>query len=86
MPSQLSGGQRQRVAIARALIARPKIIFADEPTGNLDSKSESQIMQLFSTVNNEFGISIIQVTHSHFCASISNQVIKINDGRIENDI
>jgi len=82
MPSQLSGGQRQRAAIARACIARPKIIFADEPTGNLDSKSESQVMQLFSSINKELKISIVQVTHSETCAKISNQIIRIDDGRI----
>jgi len=83
MPNQLSGGQRQKVAIARALIAKPKVLFADEPTGSLDSKSELQIMDLFKLVNKEFGISIIQVTHSKICAGAGTRIIRINDGRIE---
>jgi len=82
MPSQLSGGQRQRVAIARALIARPKVLFADEPTGNLDSLSETKIMELFSQVNKEFGTTIVQVTHSNTCAKVGGTIITINDGKI----
>ena len=84
-PRQLSGGQRQKVAIARALIAKPNIIFADEPTGSLDSKSELEIMDLFKTVNKEFGTSIIQVTHSGICAAAGSRTIRINDGKIEGD-
>jgi putative ABC transport system ATP-binding protein len=83
MPTELSGGERQRVAICRALIAKPKILYADEPTGSLDSKSEQQIMQLFTDINAEFGTSIIQVTHSDFCAAKSHKIITINDGKIE---
>ena len=82
MPSEISGGQRQRAAVARALIARPKIIFADEPTGSLDSKSEAQVMELFSAVNKEFGVSIVQVTHSAACAAAGRGVIYINDGKV----
>jgi len=82
-PRTLSGGQRQRVAVIRALIAKPKVLFADEPTGSLDSKSEQQIMHLFSTVNKEFGISILQVTHSEECAGVGSRIIRINDGKIE---
>jgi len=82
-PKQLSGGQRQRVAIARALIAKPQIIFADEPTGSLDSKSELQIMDLFKTINTELGTSIVQVTHSKICADMGFDIIVIDDGRIK---
>jgi len=83
LPDKLSGGQKQKAAVLRALIAKPKIIFADEPTGNLDSASEAEIMELFNTVNKELGISIVQVTHSPFCAAAGRGIIKINDGRTE---
>jgi len=82
MPHQLSGGQQQKVAIARALIARPQVLFADEPTGNLDSQSELAVMRLFETAVKEFGVTIIQVTHSDVCAEASHRVIRIDDGRI----
>jgi len=82
MPHQLSGGMQQRCAIARALIAKPKIIFADEPTGSLDSKTEAEIIKLFKQVNSELKTTILQVTHSKACVSASTRVIKINDGRI----
>ncbi|MCL2522567.1 MAG: ABC transporter ATP-binding protein [Erysipelotrichales bacterium] len=82
MPHQLSGGQKQRVAIARALIAKPQIIFADEPTGSLDSASEQQIMALFKAINEEFGIAIVQVTHSMECAKAGKALITINDGKV----
>ena len=82
MPSQISGGMRQRAAIARALIANPKVLFADEPTGALDSKSEKEVMRLFTAINAEFGTSIIQVTHSDYCAQASKSIIRINDGQI----
>lgn len=83
MPHELSGGQKQRVAVARALIARPEIIFADEPTGSLDSQSEAEIMELFRTVNRELGTAIVQVTHSESCAKTGNTIIRINDGKTE---
>jgi len=83
MPHQLSGGQKQKVAIARALIAKPKIIFADEPTGSLDSASEQQIMELFKAINNEFGVAIVQVTHSAECAKAGKTIITINDGKVD---
>ena len=83
MPNQLSGGQRQKVSIVRALIAKPKILFADEPTGSLDSNSELQIMDLFKTLNKEFSVSILQVTHSEICAKAGRQIIRINDGKVE---
>lgn len=81
-PTQLSGGQRQRVAIARALVNNPEIIFADEPTGNLDSKSGSQIMNLLQELNNK-GYTIIMVTHNNEQAKLAKTVIKIKDGIIE---
>ena len=81
-PTQLSGGQRQRVAIARALVNNPEIIFADEPTGNLDSKSGSQIMNLLQELNNK-GYTIIMVTHNNEQSKLAKTVIKIKDGKIE---
>jgi len=82
MPNELSGGQRQKAAIARALIARPKVIFADEPTGSLDSQSELAVMRLFGAVRSELGVTIVQVTHSDVCAEASQRIIRIDDGKI----
>lgn len=84
-PRELSGGQQQRVAIARALIADPKLILADEPIGNLDSQSGTEIMDLFDKINREKGITIVQVTHSHEAAAYSNRIIQMKDGMIEQD-
>lgn len=84
-PRELSGGQQQRVAIARALISNPKVILADEPIGNLDSKSGTEIMELFSKINREKGITFVQVTHSEQAATYSNRLIKMKDGVIESD-
>jgi len=81
-PTQLSGGQQQLVGIARALIARPKLLLADEPTGNLNSKQGEEIMELFSTLNKE-GMTIIQVTHSEKNAEYGSRVIHLLDGMIE---
>lgn len=81
-PAQLSGGQQQLVGIARALIAKPKLLLADEPTGNLNSKQGEEIMQLFKELNNE-GVTIIQVTHSEKNASYGNNIIHLLDGMIE---
>jgi putative ABC transport system ATP-binding protein len=80
-PSQLSGGQQQLVGIARALIAKPKLLLADEPTGNLNSRQGEEIMELFSQLNNE-GVTIIQVTHSEKNAAYGSRIINLLDGRI----
>ena len=82
-PTQLSGGQQQLVGIARALIAKPKLLLADEPTGNLNSKQGEEIMDLFSELNKE-GVAIIQVTHSEKNAAYGSRIINLLDGRIEN--
>lgn len=84
-PSQLSGGQQQLVGIARALIAKPKLLLADEPTGNLNSKQGEDIMEVFRKINEEDGVTIIQVTHSEKNASYGKQVIHLLDGRIEKE-
>lgn len=81
MPSQLSGGQQQRVAIARALVNRPPVLFADEPTGNLDSRTSEEVMQMFSELNAE-GITVILVTHSVEIANFAKRSIHVQDGRI----
>lgn len=81
-PSQLSGGQQQLVGIVRALIGKPKLILADEPTGNLNSAQGEEIMQLFQKLNKEEGVTIIQVTHSEKNATYGNSVIELLDGRI----
>ena len=81
-PSQLSGGQQQRVAIARALINRPPLIFADEPTGNLDSRTSDEVLSMFQQLNEEDGITIILVTHDMHVARHARRVIHIRDGAI----
>lgn len=81
-PRELSGGQQQRVAIARALINSPEIIFADEPTGNLDSKTGAEIMKLLQEINRESNKTIIMVTHSADAAEYSNRIINVKDGAI----
>jgi|TARA_B110000444_G_scaffold77608_1_gene73361 putative ABC transport system ATP-binding protein len=83
-PSELSGGQQQRVAIARALVNKPSILFADEPTGNLDSKTGDDVMNLFKKLNSE-GQTIILITHEEDIANQSNRIIHIRDGLIESD-
>jgi macrolide transport system ATP-binding/permease protein len=84
-PNELSGGQQQRVAIARSLINRPLMILADEPTGNLDSQSEVEILKLFKNLN-EQGITIVVVTHDEEVASVANRVVRMKDGKIHSDI
>ena len=83
-PSQLSGGQQQRVAIARALINRPPVLFADEPTGNLDTKTSIEVMDMFSKLN-ESGITVILVTHSDEIASYAKRQIRVKDGLVIGD-
>lgn len=82
-PTQLSGGQQQLVGIVRALIAKPKLILADEPTGNLNSAQGEEIMSLFQKLNQEDGVTIIQVTHSEKNAEYGNRIIHLLDGRID---
>lgn len=82
LPKNLSGGQQQRVAIARALIIEPKIILADEPIGNLDSKSGNNVMELLKKINEETGTTIIQVTHSEEAAQYGSSIIRMKDGQI----
>ena len=79
-PSQMSGGQQQRVAIARALVNRPKILFADEPTGNLDSKTSIEVLDMFQELNERDGITIVLVTHSPEVGSIAKEACHIKDG------
>ncbi len=82
LPRQLSGGQIQRVAIARALFHPPKILLADEPTGNLDQENSTHIVRLFQTIRAEFGITVIIVTHNNEIAQIADREIKLNNGRL----
>ncbi len=85
-PSQLSGGEQQRVAIARALVNNPQVIFADEPTGNLDSKSGQIIMEILQKLNEEEGHTIILITHETYTAENAQRIIRLHDGKIEKDI
>lgn len=84
-PNQLSGGQQQRVAIARAIVANPKLILADEPTGNLDSKNGKDVMDLMTALNND-GATIVMVTHSQHDASFAHRVINMFDGQIVTEV
>jgi len=83
--SQLSGGEKQRVAIARALVNNPEVIFADEPTGNLDSKSGQTVMEILQDLNQKYGHTIILITHESSTAQYAKRIIKIFDGQIESD-
>ena len=84
-PSQLSGGEQQRVAIARALVNQPSILLADEPTGNLDSRTSIEIMEIFQRLNRDLGITIIMITHEPDIASFAKRNIHFRDGRIVED-
>lgn len=86
LPNQLSGGERQRVAVARALANRPTLVLADEPTGNLDSKTTVEIMNLMSELNRTKGTTLIVVTHNHEVARATRRVITLRDGKIQRDI
>jgi putative ABC transport system ATP-binding protein len=85
LPSELSGGQQQRVAIARALVTRPAVVFADEPTGNLDSKSGADVLALLRRSVDEFGQTVMMVTHDPRVASFADRVIVLTDGQISHD-
>ena len=82
-PNQLSGGERQRVAIARALANNPSIIFADEPTGNLDSKTGDTILNLLQDLNKNEGVTFVVVTHDEHISKICDRIVRILDGKIE---
>ncbi|MFR8506056.1 MAG: ABC transporter ATP-binding protein [Peptoniphilus sp.] len=82
MPNELSGGQQQRVAIARALVTKPSLILADEPTGNLDSKSSSQVVYLLKKINKELGNTILMITHDDAVAQAAVKTLRIEDGRL----
>jgi len=80
-PSELSGGEQQRVAIARALVNNPKVIFADEPSGNLDSKTKAEIHKLFFDLRDRFGVTVILVTHDRELAAMCDRTVEMEDGR-----
>jgi putative ABC transport system ATP-binding protein len=84
-PSELSGGQQQRVAIARALAAQPAVVFADEPTGNLDSKSSEEVLDLLRRAVDDFGQTVVMVTHEQHAAERADRVVELEDGRIVRD-
>jgi len=84
-PSELSGGQQQRVAIARAIVTRPAVLLADEPTGNLDSRTSAEIMDLITALNRQHGITVLMVTHEPDVAAFARRVVRFVDGRIESD-
>jgi putative ABC transport system ATP-binding protein len=84
-PSQLSGGQQQRVAIARALVNEPELLLADEPTGNLDSRTSVEVMELMQRLNRDRGITVVLITHEHDIAEYAQRVITVRDGRVVSD-
>ena len=85
-PYECSGGQRQRAAICRALVNDPKLIVADEPTGNLDSKNSAELLKIFRKLNQEMGVTIVMVTHDPLITSYADKLIYIRDGRIETEL
>ncbi|HKE94013.1 MAG TPA: ABC transporter ATP-binding protein [Povalibacter sp.] len=85
VPSELSGGQQQRVAIARAIVSEPKVLFADEPTGNLDTATSAEIMKVLTALNEERGITIAMVTHEPDIAAWTRRIVRFRDGSIESD-
>jgi putative ABC transport system ATP-binding protein len=85
VPSELSGGQQQRVAIARAIVTEPRVLFADEPTGNLDSATSFEIMRLLTGLNEQRGITIAMVTHEPDIAAWTRRIVRFRDGSIESD-
>jgi len=84
-PAELSGGQQQRVAIARALVTRPAVVFADEPTGNLDSKTSDEVLQLMRSAVDQFGQTIVMVTHDVHAASVADRILFLEDGTVVRD-
>ena len=84
-PSELSGGQQQRVAIARALLAKPSVVFADEPTGNLDSRASDEVLALLRRAVDDFGQTVVMVTHEPTAAAIADRVLVLVDGRVVSD-
>ena len=84
-PAELSGGQQQRVAVARALVSKPAVVFADEPTGNLDSKSSDEVLQMLRRSVDELGQTVVMVTHDDHAASFADRLIVIRDGLVESD-
>ena len=84
-PSRLSGGQQQRVAIARALVNNPRILFADEPTGNLDTKMSDEILRIFNEINASEGVTIVLVTHEMDVANSAKRIVRLVDGEISDD-
>ncbi len=84
-PAELSGGQQQRVAVARALVHKPAVVFADEPTGNLDSKASAEVLNLLRQAVDEFGQTVVMVTHDPDAAAVADRLIELADGRIVRD-
>ena len=82
MPNNLSGGQQQRVAIARALVTKPAIVLADEPTGNLDSKTSADVLGLLKRTSSEFNQTIVMITHNNEIAQLADRIVRIEDGKI----
>ncbi|GAH68679.1 unnamed protein product, partial [marine sediment metagenome] len=81
-PAEMSGGEKQRVALARAIVGKPRVVFADEPTGNLDPQSEKEVLQLLKQINNDYETTIICVSHRESVAKYGDKVIKMDKGRI----